>query len=71
ILSYLRNLPGPGVIYFSSKKLAEQMVEFLKINGVTKVMAYHSGMTHEDRILIQQQFIYGQIDYICATSAFG
>ena len=34
-------------------------------------MAYHGGMEQEQRILIQQQFIYGQLDIICATSAFG
>jgi ATP-dependent DNA helicase RecQ len=71
VLSHLQNLQGPGIIYFSSKKLAEQTVEKLKASGINKVMAYHGGMTHEDRILIQQQFLYGQVDYICATSAFG
>jgi ATP-dependent DNA helicase RecQ len=71
VISHLQNLSGPGIIYFSSKKLAEQTVELLKVNGIMKVMAYHGGMTHEDRILIQQQFLYGQVDYICATSAFG
>ncbi|CAG9608342.1 RecQ family ATP-dependent DNA helicase [Pseudoneobacillus rhizosphaerae] len=71
VISHLKNLEGPGIIYFSSKKLAEQTVELLKLHGITKVMAYHGGMTHEDRILIQQQFLYGQVDYICATSAFG
>lgn len=71
VISHLQHLKGPGIIYFSSKKLAEQTVEILKANGINKVMAYHGGMSHEDRILIQQQFLYGQVDYICATSAFG
>lgn len=71
VIMHLQNISGPGIIYFSSKKLAEQTVDMLKRNGITRVMAYHGGMTHEDRILIQQQFIHGQIDYICATSAFG
>jgi ATP-dependent DNA helicase RecQ len=71
VLTYLKTLNGPGIIYFSSKKLAEQMVGFLKANAVKNVMAYHGGMTHEERILIQQQFLNGQIEYVCATSAFG
>ncbi|WP_442600378.1 RecQ family ATP-dependent DNA helicase [Neobacillus sp. D3-1R] len=71
VLNHLQTLQGPGIIYFSSKKLAEQTADFLKLNGIPRVMAYHGGMTQEDRILIQQQFIHGQIDYICATSAFG
>ncbi|HYK73751.1 MAG TPA: RecQ family ATP-dependent DNA helicase, partial [Pseudoneobacillus sp.] len=71
LIDLLQTLQGPGIIYFSSKKLAEQTAELLKTNGIPKVMAYHGGMTQEDRILIQQQFINGQINYICATSAFG
>jgi ATP-dependent DNA helicase RecQ len=71
LISYLQNLTGPGIIYFSSKRLAENTVERLKKKGISKVAAYHGGMTHEDRILIQQQFLNGQLDYICATSAFG
>lgn len=65
------NLEGPGIIYFSSKKKAEESVSFLKSKGIAGIMAYHAGMDQESRILIQQQFIYGQLDIICATSAFG
>lgn len=65
------SLKGPGIIYFSSKRLAEEMAVHLKENGVHKVSAYHGGMSQEDRILIQQQFINGQLDLVCATSAFG
>lgn len=32
---------------------------------------YHGGLNHEERILIQQQYIHNQLDVICATSAFG
>jgi ATP-dependent DNA helicase RecQ len=71
LINHLLQLEGPGIIYFSSKKLAEQTAEILKRNGISKVMAYHGGMSHEDRILIQQQFLNAQLDYICATSAFG
>ncbi|MDQ0157200.1 RecQ family ATP-dependent DNA helicase [Robertmurraya andreesenii] len=64
-------LQGPGIIYFSSKKKAEESALLLRSQGVKGVMAYHGGMDQENRILIQQQFIHGQIDIICATSAFG
>jgi ATP-dependent DNA helicase RecQ len=47
------------------------MAILLKENGIRKVMAYHGGMDQEQRVLIQQQFIQGQLDIICATSAFG
>lgn len=64
-------LQGPGIIYFSSRKKAESIVQLLKEHGISNVMAYHGGLEQEDRVLIQQQFIHGQLDIICATSAFG
>jgi ATP-dependent DNA helicase RecQ len=64
-------LKKPGIIYFSSKKVAEQMTSLLVEKGFGRVMAYHGGLDQEQRILIQQQFIHGQLDVICATSAFG
>ncbi|MBS4176478.1 RecQ family ATP-dependent DNA helicase [Lederbergia citrea] len=61
----------PGIIYFSSKRMAEETAEFLRSNGIEGVAAYHGGMEQEQRILIQQQFLYDQLNIICATSAFG
>ncbi|MFB6465969.1 RecQ family ATP-dependent DNA helicase [Cytobacillus sp. Hz8] len=71
LLEIVQNIKGPGIIYFSSKRLAMEIAEFLKKNGQTRVSAYHGGMNQENRILIQQQFIHGQLNIICATSAFG
>ncbi|MGG5253759.1 RecQ family ATP-dependent DNA helicase [Neobacillus sp. SM06] len=70
-LEYAQNLEKPGIIYFSSKKIADQMAQFLRENGLGRVMAYHGGLDQEQRTLIQQQFIHHQLDIICATSAFG
>ena len=64
------SLKGPGIIYFSSKKLADQTACFLRDSG-KRAMAYHGGLEKESRVLIQQQFINGQLDVVCATSAFG
>ncbi|WHX99132.1 RecQ family ATP-dependent DNA helicase [Neobacillus sp. DY30] len=64
-------LQKPGIIYFSSKKTAEEMALRLAEKGITRSMAYHGGLDQEQRIIIQQQFIHGQLDIICATSAFG
>lgn len=71
IQELIQDLEGPGIIYFSSKKVAEQTASMLRSHGNSRVMAYHGGLEQEDRILIQQQFLYGQLDVICATSAFG
>ncbi|RIW27999.1 ATP-dependent DNA helicase RecQ [Bacillus salacetis] len=61
----------PGIIYFSSKKMAEDTADWLKQKGFQKTAFYHGGMEQEQRILIQQQFLHGRLDIICATSAFG
>jgi ATP-dependent DNA helicase RecQ len=71
LIQYALQLEKPGIIYFSSKKAAEQMAALLACRGLTKTMPYHGGLDQEQRILIQQQFINGQLDIICATSAFG
>ncbi|MBS4191072.1 ATP-dependent DNA helicase RecQ [Bacillus sp. FJAT-49705] len=71
MVELITSLEGPGIIYFSSKKLSEQMASLIKEIGFSKIAAYHGGLEQETRILIQQQFIQGQLDVICATSAFG
>lgn len=71
VVELVRQLQKPGIIFFSSKKAAEQMVNLLVENGIFGAMAYHGGLDQDTRILIQQQFINGQLDVICATSAFG
>lgn len=68
LVKYLR---GPGIIYFSSKKVAEQTAALMREKGIKNAMAYHGGLDSESRVLIQQQFINGQLDVVCATSAFG
>jgi ATP-dependent DNA helicase RecQ len=71
LLEYVRAWGGPGVVYFSSKRMAEDVALWLLEKGVSGVAHYHGGMDQEDRILIQQQFISGKLRMICATSAFG
>jgi len=71
ITDLVSRLQKPGIIYFSSKKAAEHMASILDEKGICQAMAYHGGLDQNTRILIQQQFIYDQLDVICATSAFG
>src|SRR6185437_11113716 len=49
----------------------DETADYLSEKGINGVAAYHSGMEQEQRILIQQQFLHGQLNIICATSAFG
>lgn len=70
-LELVRSLQGPGLIYFSSRIWAERFANMLREHGETSVAYYHGGMDGESRLLIQQQFIYDQLQVICCTNAFG
>ena len=67
----VRQLQGPGIVYFSSRKLATSMADWLAENTGRRVAAYNAGLDTMSRYRIQQQFMLGQIDVIAATSAFG
>ena len=70
LLELVNYLQGPGLIYFSSKKLADRLAKWLGQRSQLRVAAYHAGLSHLDRYSIQQQFLQGQLDLVCATSAF-
>ena len=71
IIELVSQLQKPGIIYFSSKKAADQMASLLMEKGICQAMAYHGGLDANTRVLIQQQFSHNQLDVVCATSAFG
>ncbi|GAK30440.1 ATP-dependent DNA helicase RecQ [Weissella oryzae SG25] len=71
LLTLIRQLAGPGIIYVSSRRLANQLAAALQATGKTGVMAYHAGMDYLTRYKIQQQFMLGKLNLIVATSAFG
>ncbi|OCA92724.1 RecQ family ATP-dependent DNA helicase [Pseudobacillus wudalianchiensis] len=71
LLHLVSQLQKPGIVYFSSKRATEEGADWLRQRGIGKSAFYHGGMEQEDRILIQQQFLRGELDVICATSAFG
>lgn len=66
----LQHTMGPGIIYVSSRKRADALTSQLKEQGIA-VESYHAGREKEDRAFIQAQFINGDLDWICATNAFG
>jgi len=70
ILSQISRFKGPGILYTQSRKRAEYYAEKLTGQGI-RAAAYHGGMPPLERSLIQQQYSHGQLDWICATNAFG
>lgn len=71
LLALLQQYPMPGIIYFSSKAQAEAVRQLVKNHTSWRVDTYHADRTFEDRNTIQHQFLEGNLDLICATTAFG
>lgn len=71
LFDLLSTIKGPGLIYFSSKKKANEITEKIKAKTSLKVAAYHADLDMNDRFIIQHQFLDNKLDLICATSAFG
>ncbi len=71
LFTLINQFSGSGIMYFSSRKATESVCEFLQSRGLSNVAYYHGAMEQDQRMLIQQQFISGQLRLICATSAFG
>lgn len=71
LIKLLDEVKAPGIVYFSSKKKANTILEKIKTKTSLQVAAYHADMDKSERYIIQQQYINNQIDVICATSAFG
>ncbi|ALX47980.1 RecQ family ATP-dependent DNA helicase [Lentibacillus amyloliquefaciens] len=72
MMDILRKNRVPTLIYFSSKRKAEEIAAYISGQlSFQRVAFYHGDMEQIDRIIIQQQFMNGQLDIICCTSAFG
>lgn len=71
MIELVENLKGPGLIYFSSKKKAGEASRMLGRKTGLRVAAYHAGMLSDERYSVLQQFLHGDLDVVCATSAFG
>ncbi|WP_432355094.1 RecQ family ATP-dependent DNA helicase [Sporosarcina sp. A2] len=66
----LLSTKGPGIIYVASRKRADELTRLLLQEGI-QIASYHAGKEPEDRNIIQQQFLSGELSWICATNAFG
>jgi len=71
LLEILAETPGAGIVYASTRKKCEEVVDFLQQETKRKVGLYHAGLVAEQRRQVQDQFMSGEIDVIVATNAFG
>lgn len=70
VLKLLNEFDSPAIIYTSTRRAAESVYKFLQAASFN-VSYYHAGLGAEMRRLIQDDFISGKTEIICATNAFG
>ena len=71
MLQFLHENPGAGIIYASTRKNCEQIVELLGDQLDRPLAFYHAGLTADRRRQVQDQFMSGEIPVVVATNAFG
>jgi ATP-dependent DNA helicase RecQ len=60
----------PGIVYVATRKESSALAERLCEAGV-RAAAYHAGMRGAERDAVQTRFMDGDVDVVCATTAFG
>jgi len=59
-----------GIVYCATRKHVEKVAEHLKAAKINSI-AYHAGLTDEQRKKAQDKFMTGKADVVVATNAFG
>jgi ATP-dependent DNA helicase RecQ len=70
MLDLCRSISGPGIVYVSSRKDAENFADLLRRNRVSAI-AYHAGLDSATRARNQDEFMDGRVRVVVATVAFG
>ncbi|KAI0835022.1 ATP-dependent DNA helicase [Hypoxylon sp. FL0890] len=70
MLRFLREHPGPTLVYVTPRKHAELLADYLKNQGFDAV-AFHAGLKTDLKTQIQDSFMAGRVAIVVATIAFG
>ncbi len=62
--------PGPGIVYVTLQRTAEEVAERLSRAGFS-ARAYHAGMADDERAAVQDWFLRSDRGVVVATIAFG
>ena len=65
-----RHTGEAGIIYCTSRREVDQLAAWLVQEGV-RAMAYHAGLSTDERTRAQEAFLTEQVEVIVATVAFG
>ena len=71
LLNYIKNnSKNSGIIYAATRREVDSLYELLKKNNIN-VGRYHAGLSNDERIKCQEEFINDETNVIVATNAFG
>ncbi len=70
ILSYLKTANGSGIVYCLTIKDCRMLTAYLMINDIS-ACDYHSELSNEERVIIENNFNQNVIKVVVATSALG
>ena len=71
LVSFLKSRKGCGIIYASTRKNCEHLVELLADKIGRNITFYHAGIPADTRRSVQEKFMTGELEVIVATNAFG
>lgn len=71
LVEFLNSAQGGGIIYASTRKNCEHVVELVGSQTRLRPEFYHAGMAHDDRRRVQENFMSGKTRVVVATNAFG
>jgi len=71
LVDFLRETPGSGIIYTSTRKRAEEVAQLVARRARRTAAVYHAGMLPDERREAQEGFMEGRFEVVAATNAFG
>ncbi len=71
LLKFLRQTPGSGIIYTSTRKRAQEVADAIAQDTRRSTTVYHAGLLPEERRAAQENFMNGRCEIVVATNAFG
>ncbi|WP_233148668.1 ATP-dependent DNA helicase RecQ [Rhodopirellula sp. MGV] len=71
LTDFIRTQSGTGIVYAATRRACETVGQWLPEKIRRPVGVYHGGMDPEQRRIVQEKFMAGDLAAIVATNAFG
>jgi len=71
LLDFLRENPGAGIVYVSTRKKCSEVSELISDELKRSVGLYNAGLLPDDRRRVQEDFMQDRVQVMVATNAFG